>query len=52
MVRYAAVCKLCGRRDHPMSLPDGKRPSTTPKVTGKCPSSPNGQHIPSWVREN
>lgn len=40
-------CRLCDKAGGKISGCHGK-PISMPKITGKCPYSPDGKHRPMW----
>ena len=52
-VYYRPVCQLCGKPGTQRingSLQGGP-PRVMPIISGRCPCSPSGKHVPRWEME-
>ncbi len=45
---WIARCQLCGKTGSKSSTSKPVKPINTPYISGKCPSSSNGNHAPQW----
>lgn len=50
-IYYKPECQYCGKvgGGRHSGTPTGGIPNMTPYISGRCPSSPNGNHAPRWV---
>ena len=50
VVKWQSICIFCGKGGPCTSRSDSSgRPTSPPSsIGGKCPSSPDGKHKPSW----
>ena len=48
-ITWRPVCTLCGASNGSSTTnTTGIPPSYPPRMSGKCPNSPTGKHIPKW----
>ena len=50
-IYYKPECQYCGKvgGGRHSGTPTGGIPNMTPYISGRCPSSPNGNHAQRWV---
>lgn len=51
MYYWRSRCQWCGKTGNRVGTVKPTKPTQTPRVPGKCPSSSNGNHAPRWEED-